>query len=140
MAAGTAPIFYDTPKTAAVQIAAADTTTLKTLLTAGADGALVLGVEVVTDDTTANDVGLYVQIGGSGTNYPLGAKRAAARSGDPTQANPTPSVALLDAGQMPFLLPDGTLQLGPGDIVKVGVQATVTAAKTVTVFASYGDY
>ena len=141
MTANTSPIFIGTVKTAAVQFANADGTTLKTLLTVDAtNGGLVLGVEASTDDTTANDVGLYLQIGGSGTNYPLGAKRVAARSGDPTQASPTPAVAVLDAGQFPFVLPDGTLPLGPGDVLKAGVQATVTSGKTLSLVAIYGNY
>lgn len=140
MAAGTSPIFYATPKVSAVQIVAADTTTKKTLVTAGANGALVLGIEATTTDTAVNDVGLYVQIGGAGTDFPIGGKRVAALSGDATTANPTAGVQLLDVGQMPFLLPDGSLQLGAGDVLKAAVQATVTAAKTLTLVAQYGDY
>lgn len=70
MAAGTAPIFYATPKTAGVQILPADTTTKKTLVTAGANGSLVLGIEVTTTDTAVNDIGLYLQVGGAGTLPP----------------------------------------------------------------------
>lgn len=140
MAAGTSPIFYAAPKTAAVQITNADGTTHKTLLTAGVNGSLVLGIAATTTDTTANDVGLYVQIGGSGTEYPIGGKRVAAGSGDATAANPTAAVQVLDVGQLPFLLPDGSLQLGAGDTLRVAVQAAVTAGKTVTLLAQYGDY
>lgn len=140
MAANTAPIFYATPKTAAVQVANADGTTKKTLLTAGANGCIVLGIEATTTDTALNDVGLYVQIGGAGTAYPIGGKRVALSSGDATIANPSAAVSLLDSGQMPFLLPDGSLQLGAGDVLQVAVQTAVTAAKTLTVFAQYGDY
>lgn len=140
MAAGTSPIFYAAPKTAGVQFANADGTTKKTLLTAGANGALVLGVEATTTDTAANDVGLYVQVGGAGTEYPIGGKRVAAGSGDATAANPSAAVQVLDMGQLPFLLPDGSLQLGPGDVLKAAVQAAVTAAKTLTLVAQYGDF
>lgn len=140
MAANTTPIFYATPKTAAVQFANADGTTKKTILTAGSNGALVLGLEATTTDTAANDVGLYVQIGGAGTVYPIGGKRVALGSGDATAANPTAAVSLLDVGQFPFLLPDGSLQLGAGDVLQAGVQAAVTSAKTLTILAQYGDY
>src|SRR5206468_6802080 len=126
------PIFVLAPKTAGVQLAAADTTTKKTLMTAGANGARVRSVNVVTDDTAPNDVGLYLQIGGAGTVYPLASKRVPARSGDPTVANPTAvAVNLLDLGAMPALEADGSLTLGAGDVLQVAVQATVTAAKTV---------
>lgn len=73
-------------------------------------------------------------------HYPLGGKRVAIGSGDPTVANPTAAVQLLDTGQFPFVLPDGSLQLGAGDVLQVAVQATVTAAKAVSIVAQYGDY
>lgn len=140
MSASTSPIFYGTAKTSAVQIANADGTTKKTVLTAGSNGSILLGVQATTTDSAANDVGLYIQIGGSGTAYPIGGKRVAALSGDATTANPSAAVSLLDVGQFPFLLPDGSLQLGAGDILQAAVQATVTSAKTVTIVAQYGDY
>lgn len=140
MAAGTSPIFVDNRKVACVQILPADTTTLKTVFTAGADGSRVMAVNAVTDDTAANIVGLYVQIAGAGTNYPLGVKSVTARSGDPTGASALASVNVLDLAAMPSLDPDGSLALGAGDVLKAGVQATVTAAKTVTLCAFAGDY
>lgn len=140
MAAGTSPIFYAVPKVAAVQIANADGTTKKNLVTAGANGSLVFGIEASTTDSAANDVGLYVQIAGSGTAYPIGGKRVSALSGDATTANPTAAVNILDIGQMPFLLPDGSLQLGAGDVLQVAVQAAVTSTKTLTLVAQVGDF
>jgi len=140
MAAGTSPIFYAAPKISAVQIANADGTTKKTLVTAGANGCLVFGIEASTTDTANNDVGLYIQIGGSGTDYPIGGKRVPLGSGDATAANPTAAINLLDVGQMPFLLPDGSLQLGPNDILKAAVQTAVTSAKTLTLVAQAGDF
>jgi len=141
MAANTAPIFIKNRKVAVVTIVPADTTTLKTLMTADAtNGSRLLAINVVTDDTAANVVGMYVQIGGAGTSYPLGVKSVALRSGDPTNVSALPSVNLLDLAAVAGLDPDGSLGLGAGDIVKVGVQATVTAAKTVTCMAIYGDY
>lgn len=140
MAANTSPIFYGSAKTAAVQIANADGTTKKTLLTAGSNGCIVLGIEATTTDSAVNDVGLYVQLAGAGTVYPIGGKRVAIGAGDATAANPTAAVSLLDVGQLPFLLPDGSLQLASGDVLQVGVQAAVTSAKTLTIVAQYGDY
>jgi hypothetical protein len=140
MAANTSPIFIKNRKVAVVTIVPADTTTLKTLMTAGSEGSRLLAINVVTDDTAANVVGMYVQIAGAGTNYPLGVKSVALRSGDPTNVSALPSVNLLDLAAVSGLDPDGSLGLGAGDVVKVGVQATVTAAKTVTCMAIYGDY
>jgi hypothetical protein len=140
MAANTSPIFIKNRKVAVVTIVPADTTTLKTLMTAGSEGSRLLAINVVTDDTAANVVGMYVQVAGAGTNYPLGVKSVALRSGDPTNVSALPSVNLLDLAAVAGLDPDGSLGLGAGDVVKVGVQATVTAAKTVTCMAIYGDY
>lgn len=140
MAANTSPIFVKNRKVAVVQILPADTTTLKTLMTAGAEGARLLAVNVSTDDTAAETLGLYIQIAGAGTNYPLGVKTVALRSGDPTNTGAVPSVNLLDLAAIASLDPDGSLGLGAGDVVKVGAQATITAGKTTTVAAIYGDY
>jgi hypothetical protein len=140
MAANTSPIFIKNRKVAVVQIVPADTTTLKTLMTAGAEGSRLLAINVSTDDTAAETLGVYIQIAGSGTNFPLGVKTVALRSGDPTNTGAVPSVNLLDLAAIASLDPDGSLGLGAGDVIKVGVQATITAAKTTTVAAVYGDY
>lgn len=140
MAANTSPIFIKNRKVAVVTIVPADTTTLKTLMTAGSEGSRLLAINVVTDDTAANVVGMYVQVAGAGSNYPLGVKSVALRSGDPTNAAAVPSVNIMDLAAVAGLDPDGSLGLGAGDVVKVGVQATVTAGKTVTCMAIYGDY
>lgn len=143
MAAGTAPIFYATPKTAAVQLTngtGAGVANAVTVLTAGSNGALVLGIEAVTDDTSANDVGLFIQIAGSGTKYPIGGKTVPLRSGDVVGQAPIAACQLLDVGQFPFLLPDGSLQLGPNDVVWACVRAAVTSGKTLTLVSQHGDY
>lgn len=141
MTANFNPIFVLAYKTAMVQILPADTTTKKTVLTAGANGCRVTAINVSTDDTVVEDVGLFIQIGGSGSVVPIGTKRVALRSGDPTLANnTTPSVNLLDAAYIASLDLDGTLALGPGDVLQVAVLATITAAKTTTFVGLYGDY
>ena len=139
MAAGTSPIFGATVKTQVQTFAAADTTTKKTLYTAGANGSIILGVIATTSDTAANDVNLYVQSGGAGTVANIGGKRVAIASGD-VVASTIPSVQLLDANQIPTLLPDKTMVLGPSDIFQAAVVATVTAAKTLTIVTFATDY
>lgn len=133
------PIWGLTPKVTGTTILPADTTTPKSICVAGSNGARVIGINAATDDTAANDVNLYVQIGGSGANYNLGGKRVAIASGN-VVASTIPAVNLLDAGQIPSLLPDGSLQLGPADVLKAGVVATVTAAKTLTIVVQSTDY
>lgn len=138
MAAGTAPIFVATPKTAAVTFVNADGTAAKALVTAGANGSRVLSINAITDDTSANDVLLSLQLLGSGTVYGLGGKRVPLASG--TGANPATSVQILDAAQIAGLLADGSLQLAGTDILKVAPFAAVTAAKTLTIVVQYADY
>lgn len=139
MAANTSPIFGLTPKVVGQTIVPADTTALKTIYTAGANGARVLSVNAVTNDTAANDVNLYIQVGGSGTAYNIGGKRVPIASGN-VVASTIASTQLLDSGQIPGLLSDGSLQLGAADVLQAGVVATVTAAKTLTIVALGIDY
>lgn len=139
MPANTLPIFVLTPKTQGTQFVNADGTSNKTLYTAGANGSVILGIVATTTDTAANNVELYVQVGGAGTAWPIGGKQVPAASG--SLANPpTAAVNLLDGGQIPTLLPDGTLQLGAGDVVQASVLAAVTAAKALTIWVQAGDY
>lgn len=133
------PIWGLTPKVQGTVFQPADTTALKAIYTAGANGARVIGISAATDDTAANDVNLYIQVGGAGSNYNIGGKRVAIASGN-VVASTIAAVQLLDTGQMPFLLPDGSLQLGAGDVLKAGVVATVTAAKTLTIVTQATDY
>lgn len=139
MAAGTAPIFGQKPKTQGTNFTNATGTTKTTVFTAGVEGARLLSLQAVTSDTSPNDVNIYVQVAGSGTVYNLGGKRVPLASGD-VVANTIAGIQLLDVGQFPGLQPDGSLLLGPGDVVQAGVVAAVTAAKTLTIFAQGLDY
>lgn len=139
MTANTSPIFGLTPKVVGTNFTNATGTTKTTIYTAGANGARVLGIGATTSDTSANDVNLYIQVGGSGTVYNIGGKRVPIASGDAV-ASTIAAVQLLDTGQIPFLLPDGTLQLGAGDVLQAGVVAAVTSAKTLTIVVQAIDY
>ncbi len=114
-------IYPQTPKTAVVTIVPADTTTKKTVLTAGSNGARVGYVSVTSDDTADRTLSVYVYDGatdgligevlipdGSGTN---GTDKA---------------VSLLNATSLPFLPADLTLTLKAGDILKVAAKVAVT--------------
>lgn len=133
------PIWGLTPKTQVTIIQPADTTVPKAIYTAGANGARVIGIGATTDDTVAEDVNLYVQVAGAGTARNIGGKRVPIASGN-VVASTIPAVSLLDSGQIPSLLPDGSLLLGPGDVLQAGVAATVTAAKTLNIFVQALDY
>jgi hypothetical protein len=137
MAAATTPIFPKAVETAVQDIVNADGTTPQTLVTAGADGALVYAVNAATDDTAAIDYSLYVQRDGAGVNFLLGTVSVPAASGN---AAATPAVDLLDPAKIKGLDGDGNLLLGGTDILKVAARTAVTATKTTYVYASYGDF
>lgn len=139
MAANTSPIFGANAKTQGTQFANADGTTAKTIYTAGTNGSRILSVNAVTTDTAVNDVALSVQVGGSGTSYPVGAVAVAAGSGN--NANPpTASVELLLGASIAGLLADGSLQLGANDTLQAAVLAAVTSGKTLTLFVQASDF
>lgn len=133
------PIWGLTPKTQVTAFTNADTTTPKAIYTAGSNGARVVGIGATTSDSAANDCNLYVQVGGGGTARNIGGKRVAIASGD-VVASTIAAVSLLDAGQIPCLLPDGSLLLGAGDVLQLGLVATMTAAKTLNIFVQALDY
>jgi hypothetical protein len=131
----TSPIFVKDVQTAAVTFVNADGTALKTLVTGDAtSGSRVLTVGAATTDTALNDLDLWVSIGG--TDYRLGICRVPIGAGTGTVA----AVSVLDPIKIPSLQPDGSLLLGPGHILKASAQAAVTAAKTLTLIAQYGNY
>lgn len=133
------PIWGLTPKTQVTVIQPADTTVPKTIYIAGGNGARVVGIGATTDDTVAEDVNLYVQVAGAGTARNIGGKRVPIAAGN-VVANTSAAIQLLDTGQIPSLLPDGSLLLGPGDVLQAGVAATVTAGKTLNLFVQALDY
>lgn len=135
MAANTSPIFVKNASAAAVTIVNADTTTKKTLVTADAtNGSRVLSVNAASDDTAAVNLDLWITI--SAVDYKLGVKQVPIGAGHTTVA----AASVLDPAMIPSLQADGSLLLGPGHVLKVSAQAAVTAGKTVTLIAQYGDY
>lgn len=132
MAAGTSPIFVDTPSNGTPQtFVNADGTTVKTIYTAGADGARIDAVTVCSDDTAAVNLAFSIDIGG--TNYYIGNVNVPIGSGYTT-------VALVDA--IATLCPNlGYLALAGGAKLECNAVVAVTAAKTVTVTPVVaGDY
>jgi hypothetical protein len=133
------PIWGLTPHNEVATIEPADTTTPKAIYTAGANGGRVIGIGATTNDTAANDVNLYIQVAGAGTARNIGGKRVPIAAGN-VVASTIPAISLLDPVQIPCLLADGSLQLGPGDVLQAGVVATVTTAKTLSLFIMGTDY
>lgn len=136
MAQNTSPIFGLTPISTPVTIVNGDTTTKKTVYTAGSNGGRLLAIAASTDDTTAVRCNIYVTV--SGTDYTLGQVTVPIGAG--TGTGDAPSVNLLDATKLPFLASDGSLLLPASAIVKVAANATVTSGKTVYLTGIALDY
>jgi hypothetical protein len=139
MAKSTNLNFTQNLKLSGVKILPADTTTLKTLFTAGTDDSVVKAINVQSTDTAAKIVNLYVNDGT--TDFLIGAVNIPLRSGDTGTAA---TIDLLGGTLMPSLPYDANgkriLPLPAGDSLKVSVQATVTAAKEITVVCMAEDY
>jgi len=132
MTTNKSPIFLNSVIVGKASIANADGTTPKTLLTATADGGAVIRMSATTDDTSP--VIAVIKIGTTivgEVTVPIGAGTDGS----------TPAKNLLDNLAMPGLFQaDGSLVLGPSDILTVNAKAAVTAAKTLNIVAQGGQY
>lgn len=140
MAGTSTPIFPQTISNfSAVQILPADTTTLKTLVTPGANGCKVENVFVHSTDTSAKDLILVVTKGG--VDFTLGTISIPANSGN---TNALVSVSLFQHAMLAGLNNDAYgnkyLYLGSGSVLKAKVGATVTTARAISIFPQGGDY
>lgn len=134
MAANQNPIFGLTPNVSGVTVLPGDTTTKKTVWTAGANGGYLSGVSVTSDDTADRNLNVYITIGG--TDYLVGQILIPLASGTST----TPAVNLLSLGLLPWLQPDGSWIFPASAILKVAAAVTITAAKTITIVGHGMDY
>jgi hypothetical protein len=135
----TTPRFLDVPKTGLVQILPADTTTLKTIWTPGANGSKIVSLGVASDDTATKDMQLFLSKGG--TDYLLGTKTIAITAGFITG---TPAFNWFDGVQLPWLPVDADgqryLLLDFGTVLKAKLTAAATAAKTFHIYAQGSDF
>ena len=129
------PIFQAAPKNGHVTITSGDATTEKTLYTAGANGALVDSVAVVSDDTSNAVINVLVNDGT--TSYKVGQVTVLAGAGTD---GATPAQNLLNLTDIPALQASGGLSLGPNAVLKVSANTTLTSTKTATFTAFGGDY
>ena len=129
------PIYPGTIKNAGLKILPAATTTLQTLVTAGANGSRINMISAVSDDTSEMVVDLYINDGV--TDFLIGSIPVPTLSGT---NGTTPAVSLLKSSLLPYLGDDLSLFLEGTFLLKVAVQTTVTTDKTVTLMATYGDY
>jgi len=131
--------FTQNIKLSGATIVPADTTTLKTLFTAGTNDAIVKAINVQSTDTAARVVQLWVNDGS--TDFLIGSVNIPLRSGDNSTAA---TIDLLGGTLMPSLPYDSSgkriLPLPAGYILKVNSQATVTSAKEITFVCMVEDY
>ena len=139
MAKSTNLNFTQTLKLSAAVIEPADTTTAKTVFTAGTDDSVVKAINVASTDTAARVLSLFVNNGSS--DILIGRVSIPANSGNNGTAA---TVDLLGGTLMPSLPYDSNgkrvLPLPAGYILKAGTTTTVTSAQSITVTAMAEDY
>lgn len=133
------PIFPQTIINPSVQILPADTTALKTIATAGANGTRIDRLWVASTDTAARDLQLYVTI--SAVDYLIATISIPANSGF---TNAVPNVGVFEATNFASCALDTNgnkiLFLASGSVLKAKVLTTVTAAKAISIFGHGGNY
>lgn len=139
MAVVNTPIFPQVIKSDAVKIVPADTTTLKTVYTADADGSLITSILVSSTDTANRDLALYVTI--SSVDYLIGTLQIPLNSGN---TNAVPLVSVFSSSQFANMIKDvngnSCLYLGSGSVLKAKVLTTVTSAKEICILVQAGDF
>ena len=135
----TQPVVVGTPKVGLVQIAPADASAQKALVTPGSSGSKVTSIMLTSTDTSARVV--QISIKRSSVNYILGSVNVAANAGTDgtTPAQPGFSPSLLpnlavDNDSNPYIF------LQSGDELDISSTTTVTSGKLISATAIYGDF
>jgi hypothetical protein len=139
MPTSSTPVLVQTPKLGLAQIVNADASNKKTVVTAGANGSKLTALTAASDDTSARVVQVIVTR--SATDYVLASVSVPAASGtDGTAA----AVNLINSAILPGLPVDNDGQrylfLESGDTLAVKSTTTVTAGKTVSAAANFGNF
>lgn len=138
MATTATPVFPQAVNNGIGQILPADTTTLKTIWTAGANGSLLQALGISSTDTSARDLQFYITR--SGTDSLICTISAPINAGN---TNAIPSVDVLRSSLWPWCMFDMAgnrqLRLKSGDVLKFAALTTVTAAKVINCFADGED-
>lgn len=134
------PVIVQSPKVGLAQIANADASNKKALVTAGSSGSKVTAIRACSDEASTARV-LQLILTRSATDYLLGSVSVPALSGTDGAAAVKD---LLNTTDMPGLPVDNDGQrylfLQSGDVLNVKSLTTVTSGKTVNVSAVYGDF
>lgn len=139
MAVTNTPIFPQTITSPSVQILPADTTTLKTLYTAGTNGSKVENI-IATNTDTAAAYALTLTVVTSATNYIIGTINVPLSSGNTAAA---PAVSLLNSANLPTAKDSNGnpyIYLASGSVLKVNSGTTVNSGKVVSVTCNGGDF
>lgn len=140
MAYSNVPIFPQVVSAGFAQIAPADTTTLKTLFTAGAQGSRVDNILVTSTDTASKDLQFVITY--SAVDYVIGTLTIPANTG--FTAAVVPISVFNHTNFINYLGVDANgnknLFLPIGAVLKVKSLATLTAAKVISVICQGGDF
>lgn len=140
MAVTATPIFIQTVGSGFAQIAPADTTTLKTLYTAGTNGSRLDNILVTSTDTATRDLQFVITI--SAVDYVLGTVTAPINTGF-TASVPVLSVfrhANFNVALSQDVNGNYSLNLPIGAVLKVKTLTTVTTAKVISIICQGGDF
>lgn len=123
----------------AASFASGDTTTLKTVFTAGSNDSDLLGLLATSNDTSA--INLQIWLRTTATDYLIGTVNIPVAAGSNGTAN---AIDLLNTAALPGLPVNAVgkryIPLKNGDSIKVGCLVTMTAAKTLYVVSIGQDY
>lgn len=139
MAKQTSLFLHTGVNSGAVTFVNADSTTAKTVFTAGANDSDLKCLTITSNDTSTVNMQIFYRTGG--TDYLIGTVRAVTLTGTDGAAN---AVDLLNSTALPFLPVDDAgkryIPVKNGDTIKVAPLAAVTSAKTATIVALGYDY
>lgn len=132
------PIFVGTPKRGMAQILNATASALVAVVTAGASGSKVVSLIVTSDDSADRIVQLFITRGG--VDYLLGSYTIPDLSGTNGVTDPAVNMFTYINGLPRDNDGQAYLLLESGDVLKAKSTTTVTAAKTISIHANYGDF
>lgn len=119
----------------------ADTTTKKTVWTAGANDGVLKSFGLSSTDTANRNVQIWVNIGGAGTDRLLGTVVVIALSGSD---GVTAITDVMHSALLPFLSYDAAgnrvFNAKAGTTIKIASTVTVTAAKEIDAIGEGGDF
>ena len=131
----TAPQFAATPRSPQIQIVNSDGSSWKTLFTMGSAGGILKALWAVSDDTTARWITFAKGDGTTSLHF------ATYKFSVPVASMPLRYVNGLDPRLLTWLdLYDPQMHIAANQTILVRMETAVTADKTISVFAIYGEF